>query len=111
MIVKQSVHGDSAMLDVLVNLLENALQHATAGSVIICKTWRIIAKGWLALQVESWSCDSASDQNIIFRTLCPETTWGGWVWSGTCIFKLAILAHNGMLRCESLYQNGKEGPF
>ena len=117
------IQGDPAMLGrVLTNLLENALRHATMGTIIICRTQvDHPEKGWLTCQVMNHGPTiSPADQNIIFepfvqgRTIVQDQTENRYKMRqghglGLTFFKIAIFAHRGNLRCVSPVPEWNDG--
>ncbi len=111
------VNGDATMLGrVLMNLLDNALHHASSGSAILCKTLRDCPQqGWLTCQVINHGplIDHATRQQLfepfVQGRQANENREGRGFGLGLAFCKLAVVAHGGHIECVSPALDWKDG--
>lgn len=103
------VHGDSTLLRrVLINLLENAIQHGSPGSEVLCRTRTHESQpAWLTCQVVNRGpILDPKDQAKLFEPFTQihrseQANERSGFGLGVAFCKLAVAAHGGGIRCIS----------
>lgn len=111
------IQGDHLILvRVLTNLLDNALQHATGGTTILCETLRDVPEqGWLTCRVANHGMLLESHEREKLFEPFNQIRRGGrdgearGFGLGMAFCKLAVAAHGGRIHCRSPAPGWQDG--